>query len=65
MERNMGTADRVIRFIIGVVMMGVGFGALGGAALIVVGVIGVILFATSLIGRCPLYIPFHIKTYKV
>jgi hypothetical protein len=65
MERNMGTLDRAIRFIVGVVMMGVGFGALGGASLIVVGIIGVILFATSLIGWCPLYIPFRIKTFKV
>jgi hypothetical protein len=65
MERNMGTLDRVIRFIVGVVMMGVGFGALSGAALIVVGIIGIILCATSLVGRCPLYVPFRIKTYKV
>jgi hypothetical protein len=65
MERNMGTLDRVIRFIVGIVMMGVGFGALSGAALIVVGIIGIILFATSLIGWCPLYVPFHIKTFKV
>jgi len=65
MRRNMGNMDRAIRFIIGVVMMGVGFGAMGGGAGIAVGVIGAVLFATSLVGWCPLYIPFRISTRKV
>ena len=65
MNRNVGSIDQAIRFIIGIVMMGTGFGAMSGGAAIAVGVIGVILFATSVIGRCPLYIPFRIKTLKV
>ena len=65
MSRNMGNMDRAVRFIIGVVMMGVGFGAMSGGAAIAVGVIGAILFATSVTGRCPLYIPFRISTRKV
>jgi hypothetical protein len=65
MNRNIGTVDRATRFTVGVVMMGVGFGALGGAAAIVVGIIGAVLFVTSLIGWCPLYIPFRISTFKV
>ncbi len=64
MKRNMGNTDRVVRAIIGIVMMAVGFGVLGGGAAIAVGVIGVVLFATSLIGRCPLYVPFRISTRK-
>jgi len=65
MPRNMGKMDRGIRLIIGIVMMGVGFGVMSGGAAIAVGVIGAILFATSLIGWCPLYIPFRISTRKV
>ena len=65
MLSNMGKMDRIIRFIIGIVMIGVGFGALSGGASIAVGVIGVILVATGLIGWCPLYIPLRINTLKV
>jgi len=64
MKRNMGNTDRGARAIIGIVMMGVGFSVLGGAAAIAVGVIGAVLFATSLIGWCPLYVPFRFSTRK-
>ena len=65
MKRNVGKVDRAIRFTVGIVMMGVGFGAMSGSAAIVVGVIGAVLFVTSVIGSCPLYIPFRINTQKV
>jgi hypothetical protein len=65
MKRNVGKVDRAIRFTVGIVMMGVGFGAMSGGAAIVVGVIGAVLFVTSVIGWCPLYIPFRINTQKV
>ena len=65
MRRNMGNVDRGIRLIIGIVMMGVGFGAMCGAGAIVVGAIGVVVFVTSVIGWCPLYIPFRINTRRV
>lgn len=65
MRRNVGNVDQAVRFTIGVVMMGIGFGVMGGGGAIAVGVIGAILFATSVVGRCPLYIPFRISTRKV
>jgi hypothetical protein len=64
MKRNMGTIDRVVRAIIGIVMLGVGFGVLSGGAGTAVGVIGAVLFATSLIRWCPLYVPFRFTTRK-
>jgi hypothetical protein len=64
MKRNMGTIDRVVRAIIGIVMLGVGFGVLNGGAAIAVGVIGAVLFATSLVRWCPLYVPFRFSTRK-
>jgi hypothetical protein len=64
MKRNMGTVDRAARFVIGVVMMAVGFSVMSGAGLIVLVVIGAVLFATSVIGWCPLYVPFRFSTQK-
>jgi len=65
MRGNMGTVDRVIRSVIGVVLAGVGFGVMTGAGGIVVGVIGIVLLLTGLIGFCPLYVPLHFNTHKV
>jgi len=65
MNRNTGTIDRSARAIIGIVMMGIGFGLLSGGAAIAVGVIGIILFSTGAIGWCPLYIPLRINTRKI
>ena len=64
MKRNMGTVDRTARFIIGIVMMAVGFSVMSGAGTIVLGVIGAVFFATGVIGWCPLYVPFRFSTQK-
>jgi len=65
MKQNMGTADKAIRIIIAVAIV-VLF-----VAKIITGVAGVILIAlaavfllTSLVGVCPLYLPFGIRTNK-
>ena len=58
MTVNMGSADRIIRAIVGVVLL----------ALVFVGPqtpwgwIGLIPLATSLVGFCPAYVPFKIST---
>jgi len=41
-RRNMGTVDRAARFIIGIVMMVVGFGVMSGTGAIALGVIGAV-----------------------
>ena len=65
MKKNMGSADRIIRLIISVVLVVLYFNG------IVSGTLGLILIAlagiftlTSLVGTCPLYLPFGIKTCK-
>ncbi len=64
MKRNMGTADRVIRFIVGVIALVVSF-LVGSLALqIVLWGVAALLFVTSSLGVCPAYIPFHISTEK-
>jgi hypothetical protein len=59
MQKNMGQLDRVLRAIIGVIVV-----ALGIYYQSWWGVIGVILLLTSTISWCPLYVPFKLTTKK-
>jgi hypothetical protein len=66
MKKNMGTADRIVRTIIAIVVGVLYFtkvitGTLGIGLLVLAGV----FLLTSLISFCPLYAPFGIKTCKV
>ncbi len=63
MDRNVSGMDRVARLVLGIVLMGVGFGALGGPAGIAVGVVGTIVTATGLVGRSATYALFGVNTY--
>lgn len=63
MKKNMGTADRVIRFIVAAAIgvlyyTGTISGTLGTVLLILAGV----FVLTSFISFCPLYAPFGIST---
>lgn len=63
MKKNMGTADRVIRTLIAVVIAVLYFtGVLGGTLALILGVIAVIFLLTSLVSFCPAYLPFGIAT---
>ena len=64
MKRNIGSIDRVLRVLAGIALVVVGFAVLGGTVGIVVGVIGLIPLATGLIGWCPLYSLFNLRTKK-
>jgi hypothetical protein len=65
MKKNMGTADRIIRAIIGVAIIAFYFaGQITGTAAIVLGILTVILLATSITGVCPGYWPLNISTLK-
>ena len=59
MKCNMGKADRIIRGIIGIGVIGAGvyFQNWWGA-------IGIVPLGTALIGWCPAYIPFGISSCK-
>jgi hypothetical protein len=62
---NESNVDRIIRAVLGVVLLYLGFGgALSGAIAVVADVVGVVLLATSAIGFCPLYALLKIKTLK-
>jgi hypothetical protein len=65
MKKNMGIIDRLIRIIIVVVIAILYFTqVITGTLTIILGLVAVILLITSLVGVCPLYFPFGIKTCK-
>lgn len=59
MNKNVGSADKNIRIVLGVLIIAIGiyFQSWWGA-------LGVILIATGLVNRCLLYKPFGISTQK-
>ena len=63
MKANMGTADKVLRILLAIVIVGLFLSNLitGTLAIILLVFAGIFLL-TSLIGICPLYLPFGIST---
>lgn len=59
MKTNMGGVDRVIRGVVGLVVIGGGFYFKSWW-----GAIGLIPLATAFIGWCPAYIPFGFSTRR-
>jgi predicted PurR-regulated permease PerM len=65
MKQNMGTIDRIVRLAVVAIIAVLYFaGQLSGIAAIILGIIAVAFFVTSLIGWCPTYFPFGISTRK-
>ncbi len=64
-NKNMGTADRVIRILLALVFAYLYFtGTVAGTLGIILLVLGVVFLLTSFISFCPLYLPFKISTAK-
>lgn len=57
MKRNIGTADRIIRIVVGIVLIAIGITTKSWW-----GFLGIIPLLTAVAGWCPLYVPFGIKT---
>jgi hypothetical protein len=65
MKTNMGYADRLIRIAIAVVLGSLAFGGIISGPIAALGyVFAGILLLTSLVGFCPLYLPFGINTFR-
>jgi hypothetical protein len=62
LTKNMGTVDRTVRVVLGLILLVVGFAALSGVLGTIVGILGGILVVTAVLGWCPLYMPFGIST---
>lgn len=63
MKKNMGAADRIIRTLLAAVFAYLYFsGTVTGISGIVLVALGAIFLLTSIVGSCPLYSLFGIKT---
>ena len=60
MIKNMGSLDRILRAIVGLILFSLVF--IGPKTLW--GLIGLVPLGTAFIGFCPAYLPFGIKTCK-
>lgn len=67
--KNVGTIDRTVRIVIGIVAIALAFTTLGLAtgavAGIVAALVGVVMLGTAAMGVCPLYVPLKLSTCKV
>ena len=65
MKKNMGRLDRIIRVSLAVLVAVLYFaGILSGTWAIILGILALVFLLTSLVGTCPLYMPFGISTRK-
>jgi uncharacterized membrane protein len=68
MKRNLGTIERIIRFILGAALLLGGLLMLGGLSGNIIGivasVVGIILIATAAISWCPIWQALGINTHK-
>lgn len=61
--KNMGNIDRGLRMIAVLAIAGAYLaGLLAGPLAIILGIVAVAFFVTSLIGTCPIYLPFGLST---
>lgn len=60
MQFNVGTTDRILRVIVGFVILGLGY--FYGSWL---GLIGIVPILTGIVRFCPAYLPFGISTCEV
>ena len=65
MTKNMGTVDRIIRFVFAVAVAILYFtGVISGTLAIILGILAAVFLLTSIVGFCPLYAPFKLSTVK-
>jgi hypothetical protein len=65
MKKNMGTVDRVLRLVLAVVVAVLYFtGTISGTLALILAILAIVFLATSVVGVCPLYLPFKISTRK-
>jgi len=63
MPKNMGLIDKLVRIAAAIIVAVLIFtGQIGGTAAIVLGILAAVFVLTSLVGTCPLYLPFKIDT---
>lgn len=65
MKKNMGILDKSVRVIIAIVVAVLYFtGQISGTVAAILGILAIVFILTSLVGTCPLYLPFGLSTKK-
>lgn len=63
--KNEAPWDRILRALIGVVGIWLGFAQMGGAGGVIVGLVGVVLLVTGAVGWCPIYAALKTGTARL
>lgn len=64
MKKNVGSTDKVVRLVLGVILGILGIVYIETTLGIIGLIVGIVLILTALFGRCILYYPFGISTCK-
>jgi len=64
MKKNQADWERIIRVVLGITLIVVGFVAIGGVAGTILGIVGIVPLVTGSIGWCPAWSLFKINTRK-
>ena len=65
MKKNMGTIDKVIRILVAVIVVVLWLtNVISGTLAIILLALSAIFIVTSILGFCPLYLPFGLSTGK-
>lgn len=65
MKQNMGSADRIFRILVAIVIAGLFIAnVISGTTALILILLGGVFLITGFIGTCPLYMPFGISTRK-
>ncbi|ADR23623.1 hypothetical protein MATR_25210 [Marivirga tractuosa] len=65
MKANMGAADKTVRIVLAIAVGGLYFfGVISGTIAIILGILAIIIVASSFISFCLLYYPFGISTRR-
>jgi len=65
MTKNVGTTDRIVRSVAGIVLLFLILtGAVEGTLAVILGILAAALLVTSAISYCPVYSPLKLSTIK-
>ncbi len=65
MKKNIGSADKIIRIVIALIFAALYFtGTVTGIPGLILLVLAAVFVLTSVLGSCPLYLPFGLSTLK-
>jgi hypothetical protein len=65
MKKNIGSPDKVVRILFAVVVLGLYLAnVISGTLALVLGIVGIVLFMTALVGTCPIYLALKLTTKK-